>query len=70
MKTVIVQTGDRWDTLAYELLGDSAYAVDLMEANASLVGIDIDIPSGVEIRLPDEVNTININTNILPPWQR
>lgn len=70
MKIVISQPGDRWDTLAYELLGDSAYAVDLMIANAPRIDIDTDIPSGVEIRLPEEVDNININTNILPPWQR
>lgn len=69
MKIVISQQDDRWDTLAYELLGDSAFAVDLMTANARLIGVDVEIPPGIEIHLPSEVDNITINNNILPPWQ-
>lgn len=67
MKTTESKYGDRWDLLAYDLLGDSALAPALMAANAHLVGL-IHLPVGVEIVIPENIPAAPQISTIKPPW--
>lgn len=60
--------GDRWDLLAYDLLGDAALAPLLMEVNPQFVGL-IHLPEGVEIIVPKIITTSPQVNRIKPPWQ-
>lgn len=67
MKTTEAKYGDRWDLLAYDLLGDSALAPALMAANPHLVGL-VHIPQGTEITIPENTPATSQISTIKPPW--
>ena len=53
MKVTTTKYCDRWDLLAYDLLGDASLAPALMAANAHLISLhENHIPEGVEIIIP------------------
>jgi len=53
MKVTMTKYGDRWDLLAYDLLGDAALVKELMAANPELVSVFDDyLPEGVEVVIP------------------
>lgn len=68
MKVTYAKYGDRWDLLAYDLLGDAALAPQLMAANEHLSGL-VHIPQGTKVIIPEASKTTNQITKIKPPWQ-
>lgn len=70
MKVTTTKYCDRWDLLAYDLLGDASLAPALMAANTHLISIyDNHIPEGVEVVIPDNVpvqHQISVNR---APWK-
>lgn len=68
MTTTQTKYGDRWDLLAYDLLGDAALAPLLMAVNPALVGL-VHLPEGVELIVPEPVNATPQINPIKPPWQ-
>lgn len=70
MKTTTTKYGDRWDLIAYDLLGDSALVAELMAANPTLVSIYEDhLPEGVEIVLPLVYVEQEQITKVKAPWK-
>lgn len=70
MKTTMSKYGDRWDLLAYDLLGDSALVGDLMAANPELVSIYEDcLPEGIEIIIPAVYVETEQITKTKAPWK-
>lgn len=62
---------DRWDLLAYDLLGDAALAPQLMAANPELVTLyQNHIPEGVEIVVPEIAAPAERITQIKAPWKK
>lgn len=68
MKITEAKYGDRWDLLAYDLLGDAALAPALMAANPHLAEA-IHIPEGAEIVIPENLPAAPQISSIKPPWQ-
>lgn len=68
MKVVITHAGDRFDTIAAEALGDTAYTEALMLANPQYLHLDT-FETGTELRLPQELPEIKPQQTILPPWK-
>lgn len=71
MKYITTKFGDRWDLLAYDLLGDAARVNELMAANPELIDLYEDhLPEGVEVVLPNvifaEAEQI---TKVKAPWR-
>lgn len=63
--------GDRWDLLAYDLLGDTALAPELMAVNQELVTLyQNHIPEGVEIVIPEIVAPAERITQTKAPWKK
>ncbi len=59
--------GDKWDSIAYNMLG-SVYAVDkLMAVNSKYIDIVV-FPAGIVLELP-ELATVE-KSNDLPPWKQ
>lgn len=70
MKTTTTKYGDRWDLIAYDLLGDSALVAELMAANPTLVSIYEDhLPEGVEVVLPLVYVEQEQITKVKAPWK-
>lgn len=59
--------GDKWDSIAYTLYGDTRFTDVLIEANAEYRWIYI-FSAGVALEVP-EVET-RITADDLPPWKR
>lgn len=59
--------GDKWDSIAYKLYGDTRFTDVLIEANAEYRWIYI-FSAGVVLEVP-EVET-RITADDLPPWKR
>lgn len=70
MKVTVSKYGDRWDLLAYDLLGDAALVRELMAANPELVSIHGDyLPEGVEIIVPSVYVESEQITKVKAPWK-
>lgn len=70
MKFTTTKYGDRWDLLAYDLLGDAALATELMAANPELVTIHEDhLPEGVRIIIPAVHIEKEQITKVKAPWR-
>ena len=67
MSTYTTKSGDIWDLIAYEQLGDCRYVNLLMEANPQYLDTGI-FSAGVVLTLP-EINDGNKVQN-LPPWRK
>lgn len=62
---------DRWDLIAYDLMGDAALAPVLMAANPKFVTIyQNHLPEGVEIIIPEQSALSERITQIRAPWKR
>lgn len=70
MKVTHAKYGDRWDLMAYDILGDASLAVELMAANGKLVDHDTPISEGTEIVIPDIYMKENKITQTAAPWKR
>ena len=64
--TYTTKSGDTWDAIAYEVLGDCRYTEDLINANREHITTMI-FSAGVKLKLPviDKNKTKN-----LPPWKK
>ncbi len=70
MKVTVTKYGDRWDLLAYDLLGDAALVTELMAANPELVSIyDGFLPEGVEVVIPTVYAESEQITKVKAPWK-
>lgn len=70
MKVTMTKYGDRWDLLAYDLLGDAALVKELMAANPELVSVYDDyLPEGVEIVIPTVYAESEQITKVKAPWK-
>ena len=70
MKVTKTKFGDRWDLLAYDLLGDAALVKELMAANPELVSIYEDcLPEGVEVIIPTVYVENEQITKVKAPWK-
>lgn len=70
MKVTKTKVGDRWDLLAYDLLGDAALVGELMAANPGLVDIYADfLPEGVEVVIPVVYAENEQITKVKAPWK-
>ena len=66
-RTYTTKSGDIWDLIAYEQLGDCRYVNILMEANPRHLGTGI-FSAGIVLTLPD-ITEENRAKN-LPPWRK
>ena len=70
MKVTRTKYGDRWDLLAYDLLGDAALVKELMAANSELVSIYDDyLPEGIEVVIPTVYVESEQITKVKAPWK-
>lgn len=70
MKVTTSKYCDRWDLLAYDLLGDAALAPALMAANSHLISLyENHIPEGVEIIIPENVQAKSQIAINRAPWK-
>lgn len=60
------KSGDMFDMIAYEKLGDCLHTQELMRENRRVLNYFI-FNSGVEINIPTVESSAKIN---LPPWKR
>jgi len=67
LSTYTTKSGDVWDLIAYEQLGDCRYVNLLMEANPQYLSTGI-FSAGVVLTLP-EISEGN-RVKSLPPWRR
>jgi hypothetical protein len=65
----ITDDGDRWDTLAYEYLGDAFNISPIIFANP-MIPLYPKLPSGIVIYIPVFDPQPLIEFNNLPPWRR
>lgn len=66
MKTYTTADGDKWDSIAYRVLGSCRYTDRLMLANTAHVRTYI-FPAGVVLRLPEIPAQ---SAHPLPPWKK
>lgn len=59
-------SGDRWDVIAYKVMGSEAYTNKLIEANKQHRNTFI-FPAGVVLTIPDAQPAVPVE---LPPWKR
>jgi len=59
-------SGDRWDAIAYKMLGSESHTNKLIEANKQHRNIYI-FPAGVVLTVPDVQPAVPVE---LPPWKR
>lgn len=60
------KSGDMWDLIAYQQLGDCRYTQNLVNANREYIDTFI-FRAGVELELP---KIEKATTKGLPPWKR
>lgn len=58
--------GDMWDNIAFKLLGDESYSVQLMQANPQYGNITI-FTTGIVLQVPTITEEIDTD---LPPWKQ
>lgn len=66
-KVYTTKSGDTWDLIAYEQMGDCRYMGLLMDANRVHVRTAI-FSAGVELTIPPTPKDVRAKT--LPPWKR
>ncbi len=59
-------SGDRWDAIAYKVMGSESHTSKLIEANKQHRNIFI-FPAGIELTVPDIQSAVPVE---LPPWKR
>lgn len=59
-------SGDRWDAIAYKVLGSESHTNKLIEANKQHRNIFI-FSAGTELTIPDIQPAVPVE---LPPWKR
>lgn len=64
--TYTTKSGDTWDIIAYETLGDCRYTEDLINANREYLTTYI-FSAGVKLKIPEIEKK---RTKELPPWKR
>jgi phage tail protein X len=64
----VTQQGDKWDLIAYQMLGGTRFMNKLMEANTQHLGYYI-FPAGIELQLP-VITTEQAALSSLPPWRQ
>ncbi|MDR1756098.1 MAG: tail protein X [Culturomica sp.] len=70
MKVTVTKFGDRWDLLAYDLLGSAGRVAELMAANPHLISLSEDtLPEGVEIIIPEITAEEETITKVKAPWR-
>lgn len=67
MSTYTTKSGDIWDLIAYEQLGDCKYVNLLMEANPQHLDVGV-FSAGVVLTLPEITDENKVKN--LPPWRR
>ncbi len=67
MTTYTTVQGDKWDSIAYNQLGDCKYTDILMNANEEYHDVYI-FSSGVVLEIPDVDDVIT--SDDLPPWKQ
>ena len=65
LKTYTTVSGDRWDNIAFRILGDEKYAVKMMELNPEYAEVFI-FSAGTVLVLPERELEIS---DKLPPWK-
>lgn len=65
-KTYTTISGDMWDKIAYEQMGDVLHMDKLIKANAKYAAIYV-FTSGVVLTIPEVETKVNME---LPPWKR
>ena len=66
MKKYRTVSGDMWDLISYQQLGDCKHVETLINANRDKVSTFV-FKAGVELNIPEVVNT---KVAQLPPWRR
>lgn len=70
MKVTVTKFGDRWDLLAYDLLGSAGLVGELMAVNPELVSLYEDtLPEGEDIILPVVYTEEEQITKVKAPWR-
>ena len=64
-KTYTTVSGDRWDDIAFRILGDEKYSVKMMELNPEYADVFI-FSAGTMLVLPEKEAEIS---DKLPPWK-
>jgi len=67
LSTYTTKSGDTWDLIAYEQLGDCKYVSLLMEANPQHLDVGV-FSAGVVLTLPEITDESKAKN--LPPWRR
>ena len=65
--TIKTKSGDTFDLIAFEYLGNCKYTADLMAANPDKLEYFI-FPAEVELTLPEIKTTTTTNFQLLPSW--
>lgn len=66
----ITKQGDRWDNIAFAAYGDATLINGIIEANVATV-ISPVLVAGSRLIVPIiEQGTIQLDSNLLPPWKR
>lgn len=66
MNTYTTISGDTWDWIAHEQMGNSLLTAELMQQNIDYVQYTI-FPAGITLNIPEVKVSISEN---LPPWKR
>lgn len=66
MKKYRTVSGDLWDVISYQQMGDCRHVEKLINANRDKVSTFV-FKSGVELNIPEVVKT---QVAKLPPWRR
>ena len=67
MKKYTTKSGDTFDLIAFQQMGDCQYVEQLLNANRQYVNVYV-FEAGVELIIPDVVE--EKVTSSLPPWRR
>jgi len=61
-------SGDTFDSIAFNLLGNKKYTKELMEVNKQQISTVI-FAAGTVLNLPEISNQNEVNSSNLPPWR-
>ena len=65
-RTYTTSQGDKWDSIAFSQLGDSAHTDKLMSLNTAYRNY-YSFPAGVVLDLPDIIPAVSDSA---PPWKK
>lgn len=68
MSEYTTRQGDTWDSITYELTGDTVLTGMLMEANPQYADVYI-FSAGIILTVP-EWDSTELDTSSYPPWKR